>query len=84
LELGEWGIRVNSIHPGAIDTLMLDPSGTAPKAPGSPYARVPLQRVGEPEDVAKLVLFLSSDDSAFCTGSEFTIDGGGLAGLRSR
>jgi 3alpha(or 20beta)-hydroxysteroid dehydrogenase len=84
LEFGAWNIRVNSIHPGAIDTPMLDPSGAVTHGPDSPYAKVPLRRIGRPEEVARLVLFLASDDSAFCTGSEFTIDGGGLAGLRSR
>lgn len=84
LELGEHGIRVNSIHPGAIDTPMIDPTGDAPKGPDSGYAQVPLRRIGTPDDAANLVLFLASDESSFCTGAEFTIDGGGLAGLRPR
>ena len=83
LELGEHGIRVNSIHPGAIDTPMLNHGQPLPTGPDSPYANVPLRRVGTPEDAAQLVLFLASDDSSFCTGAEFTIDGGGLAGLRT-
>lgn len=84
LELGPHDIRVNSIHPGAIDTKMIHPSGDAPKGPDSPYANVPLRRIGTPEDAANLVLFLASDESSFCTGAEFTLDGGGLAGLRTR
>ncbi|MDP1819675.1 MAG: glucose 1-dehydrogenase [Acidimicrobiales bacterium] len=82
LELGPRGIRVNSIHPGGVDTPMirdlqvgditLDGTGV--------MGKVPLGRIGTPEDVARLALFLASDDSSYCTGSEFTIDGGLLAG----
>ncbi|WP_439646107.1 SDR family oxidoreductase [Secundilactobacillus silagei] len=42
-------------------------------------AKTPLQRVAEPEEVAKMVLFLASDDSSFSTGSEFVLDGGATA-----
>jgi 3alpha(or 20beta)-hydroxysteroid dehydrogenase len=76
IELGPSGIRVNSIHPGAIDTEML-PGG----ADGAGrFDNVPLQRVGTVADVADLVLFLASDDSAYVTGAQLTIDGGLLAG----
>ncbi len=81
LELGALGIRVNSIHPGAIETPMLGP--VSDRA-AQQYESVPLGRMGQPGEVADLVLFLACDDSAFCTGAEFTIDGGGLAGLRPR
>ena len=82
-ELGEHGIRVNSIHPGAIATAML--MGESPRTAESDarYAGVPLGRIGEVEDIANLVTFLASDASSFCTGSEFTIDGGRLAAIRS-
>ncbi len=82
IELGPRGIRVNSIHPGGVDTPMISElrvGGTTLDATGS-MAKVPLGRIGTPEDVAKLALFLASDDSSYCTGSEFTIDGGLLAG----
>ena len=78
--LGRYGIRVNSIHPGVIDTPMLDE--TRMVQPGSMeelLERVPLGRIAQPEEVAKLALFLASDDSAYSTGSEFIIDGGLLA-----
>jgi 3alpha(or 20beta)-hydroxysteroid dehydrogenase len=76
IELGPSGIRVNSIHPGAIDTEML-PGG----ADGAGrFDNVPLQRVGTVADVAELVLFLASDDSRYMTGAQLTIDGGLLAG----
>ena len=80
VRLGPHGIRVNSIHPGVIDTPMLDE--TRMVQPGSMeelLERVPLGRIAQPEEVAKLALFLASDDSAYSTGSEFIIDGGLLA-----
>ena len=80
VRLGPHGIRVNSIHPGLIDTPMLGETRMAD--PGNMeelLGRVPLGRIGQPEEVAKLALFLASDDSAYSTGSEFVIDGGLLA-----
>ena len=80
IQLGPHGIRVNSIHPGVIDTPMLDETRMA--TPGSMeelLERIPLGRIAQPEEVAKLALFLASDDSAYSTGSEFIIDGGLLA-----
>lgn len=79
-ELGRYGIRVNSIHPGPIDTPMLhsipgvDAGGLETMTRG-----VPLGRVAEAEEVAKLALFLASDDSSYCSGAEFIIDGGSTA-----
>ena len=78
--LGRYGIRVNSIHPGVIDTPMLDE--TRMVTPGNMeelLERIPLGRIAQPGEVAKLALFLASDDSAYSTGSEFIIDGGLLA-----
>jgi 3alpha(or 20beta)-hydroxysteroid dehydrogenase len=76
LELGPAGIRVNSIHPGVIDTPMI--AGAVERFP---VRRIPAQRVGAPDDVASLALFLASDESSFCTGAEFVVDGGHHAGL---
>jgi 3alpha(or 20beta)-hydroxysteroid dehydrogenase len=81
LELGALGIRVNSIHPGGVDTPMLRPEGLPPLDLSGVFSRVPLQRIGTVDDIANLVLFLASDRSAYCTGSEFVIDGGLLAGF---
>ena len=78
-ELGRRGVRVNSVHPGFIDTDMLaqvhdfhDDSDRTKKM----LRAVPLGRVAEPDEVGKVVLFLASDDSSYCTGQEFTVDGG--------
>ncbi|EKT4468772.1 glucose 1-dehydrogenase [Pseudomonas putida] len=80
LELGASGIRVNSVHPGGIDTVMARPPEMADFDPAQVYKGLPIPRIGQPEEVANLVLFLASDESSYCTGSEFIIDGGMLAG----
>jgi 3alpha(or 20beta)-hydroxysteroid dehydrogenase len=82
LELGRVGIRVNSLHPGGIDTPMGDGSMEDFKdvdAQGF-FESLPLGRIGRPEEMAQLALFLASDESSYCTGSEFVADGGMLAG----
>ncbi len=78
--LGRYGIRVNSVHPGPIETAMLHQI-PAIEAGGldEVLRRVPLGRVAEAEEVAKLTLFLASDESSYSTGSEFVIDGGMMA-----
>jgi 3alpha(or 20beta)-hydroxysteroid dehydrogenase len=81
LELGSKGIRVNSIHPGVIATPMLD---AAPPETLERLQRVldhqPIARMGTAEEVAYLALYLASDESSYCTGAQFVIDGGHLAG----
>ncbi|HJN92293.1 MAG TPA: glucose 1-dehydrogenase [Dehalococcoidia bacterium] len=79
LELGPYGIRVNSVHPGPIDTPMINPTGADIAAVGL-TGSVPLGRVGDAEEVAALMLFLASDASSYCSGAEFKIDGGLTAG----
>jgi 3alpha(or 20beta)-hydroxysteroid dehydrogenase len=83
LELAPLGIRVNSLHPGFVHTRMGNPADD-PAARGmlDRYGarRIPLGRAGEPEELANLALFLASDESSYCTGSEFVADGGFLAG----
>lgn len=71
------GIRVNSVHPGIIDTPMTTPNILASQQlREAQIARAPLGRIGGPDDVASGVLFLASDESSFMTGSELVIDGG--------
>jgi 3alpha(or 20beta)-hydroxysteroid dehydrogenase len=74
LELGVHGIRVNAVHPGQINT---------PMTHGVTFntRSVALGRVGEPDDIAGIVLFFASDDSRFVTGSEVAGDGGQSAGV---
>lgn len=79
MELGQHGIRVNSVHPGAIDTPMVGEALGRPIDISPIGKKVALRRVGQPEDVANVVLFLASDDSAYCTGAEFVVDGGATA-----
>lgn len=77
LELGAKGVRVNSVHPGAIETGLL-PNALGGQPVDLTYVgkRVPLRRVGQPPEIAQLVLFLASDESSYCTGAEFIADGG--------
>lgn len=75
LQLAKDNIRVNSVHPGVIATPMILQGDS--KAVIEEFAKnIPLQRVAEPSEVSKTVLFLASDDSSYSTGSEFIIDGG--------
>ena len=70
------GIRVNSVHPGDIDTPMAQARLNDPQLQREAEARSPLGRTGRPEEVAYGVLYLASDESSFVTGSELVIDGG--------
>jgi len=79
-ELGPRGIRVNSIHPGPINTKIANPMDAPAEVLNPLFSYYPLQRLGEPEEVAKLNLFLASDDSSFITGAEISVDGGSSAG----
>jgi NAD(P)-dependent dehydrogenase (short-subunit alcohol dehydrogenase family) len=74
-ELAPHRVRVNSIHPGIIDTPMADEFDRA-GVRAAVDERIPIGYEATAEDVAKLALFLASDDSSYCTGSEFVVDGG--------
>jgi 3alpha(or 20beta)-hydroxysteroid dehydrogenase len=78
LELGQFGIRVNSVHPGGVFTPM---NGDLSKEMlDAAHSQLPLQRSAMPEEIATMVLFLASDEASYCTGGEFVVDGGWLAG----
>ncbi|MCB1999335.1 MAG: glucose 1-dehydrogenase [Burkholderiaceae bacterium] len=79
LELADYNIRVNSVHPGLIDTDMVR-QGVGPERAQEITRGIPLERVGTVAEAAYLVLYLASDESTYCTGSEFVVDGGHVAG----
>jgi 3alpha(or 20beta)-hydroxysteroid dehydrogenase len=84
LEYGKAGIRVNSVHPGPIDTEMLRPGRHGPIDPAeeaTAYGSTPIPRMGRADDVVNIVVFLASDEASYCTGAEFVVDGGRSAGL---
>jgi 3alpha(or 20beta)-hydroxysteroid dehydrogenase len=84
IELASVGIRVNSIHPGLIDTQMLQTVRDWGVDAEVLLSGIPQRRFGTADEVAKLALFLASDDSSHCTGGEFTVDGGMTAGFAPR
>ncbi len=79
LELAQYNIRVNSVHPGPIDTPMV----RDPRVGGSPEGEMsidaPIARAGRPDEVAKMMLFIAAD-ATYSTGAEFQIDGGQMSG----
>jgi len=81
-EFADQKIRVNTVNPAPVETRMIRSieSGMAPDSEEQAKARmlesIPMHRYGEPEDIAKMMLFLASDDSDFVTGSVYTVDGG--------
>ena len=94
LEYAPDGIRVNTVNPAPIETRMMrsveemrvaamdDSNVTVNVVKQSAADRLPLQRYGNPEEVANMMLFLASDDSSFCTGGVYMVDGGRSAGSR--
>ena len=82
LEGAKKGIRVNTVNPGPIETRMMRSleEGFSPDAPAQAKegfaTMLPLHRYGEPQEVSQLVLFLASDDSSYCTGGVYMVDGG--------
>lgn len=91
LECAPWGIRVNTVNPAPIETRMMrsleemrtavaGTSATVEQIKATYAARIPLKRYGTPEEVGRLMLFLASDESSFCTGGVYMVDGGISAG----
>jgi NAD(P)-dependent dehydrogenase (short-subunit alcohol dehydrogenase family) len=84
LEWASYGIRANCIAPGAIETRLYDaifsllPEDQAKAAKAGAEQRIPMKRVGEPQEIADAVLYLASDASSYVTGQTFAVDGGAL------
>ena len=79
-ELGQYGIRVNSVHPGAVMTQMMFDSADSGKDGEAFLKAMPLGRFAESIEISRLVAFLASDESSYSTGAEFLADGGILSG----
>ncbi len=83
MELGPRGIRVNSVHPGGISTPMTTRADASPAVQAATtkfYKTVPLGRIGHAEEVARVTLFLASDDASYVCGAEIVVDGGMIIG----
>lgn len=76
LELGKYNIRVNAVCPGGINTQMGNPFKNEGDELNSFYKRNPIKRIGTPEEIASMMVFLASDESSYCTGGDFVVDGG--------
>jgi len=80
LELGKYNINVNAIAPGAIETDMTKNMLLDEKTRQGLLMRIPKGRIGKPEDIGNMAVFLASDEADYCTGATFYVDGGWLAG----
>ena len=79
LEAAPSGVRVNMVAPGPIDTGMLKRfTGTDERKAGL-VAKVPLKRMGRPEEIAQAIVFLASEKASFITGASYLVDGGKTA-----
>lgn len=81
LDLAARGIRVNVVHPGIIRTRLTTMLTDDPAAAKEYLKEVPLGRFGEPEDIARAVLFLASPEASFVTGTDLVVDGGATVGV---
>jgi 3alpha(or 20beta)-hydroxysteroid dehydrogenase len=79
-ELGQFGIRVNSVHPGGVLTRMVLDQANTGRDGESFLGNLPLGRFADPGEISRLVAYLASDESSYSTGSEFVADGGVLSG----
>ena len=76
IELGDRGIRVNTVSPGLTDTPLIGPMMSIPGAEAAFMRQIPLRRPAQPDDIAAAATFLASDDAAYITGANLFVDGG--------
>ena len=79
MEFGRYGVRVNSVHPGGVNTIMGNPAQMK-EMETAPYKLQPIARIGESSEIGEAVLFLASDAASYITGTELVVDGGTIAG----
>ena len=79
MEGGPHGIRANTISPGMIDTAATRPVLERPELLAAVQEKLMVDRIGQPEDIAWMAVYLASDESAYVTGADFRVDGGALA-----
>lgn len=79
IEFGPLGITVNAIGPGAIDTPMISDAKMSKEALDGMLSRLPLKRIGRPEEISAAVVFLASEEASYVTGATLFVDGGWLA-----
>ena len=76
VELGPYGVRVCAIGPGVAETPLTESLLASPEALDDQLSRVPMGRLGQPEDISEIAAFLASDDAAYVTGATLYVDGG--------
>jgi len=81
IDLGRYGIRVNAVAPGVVDTPIAALVVHNPELAAKYLGTIPLGRFGQPRDIANAVLFLASDEAAYITGHMLVLDGGQTLGI---
>jgi 3alpha(or 20beta)-hydroxysteroid dehydrogenase len=81
MEAGPFGVRVNSVHPGTVNTPMFNPTGEPLSEVNKRFPGIALSRVADPDEIASVNLFLASDDASYVSGAEIAVDGAWTCGV---